>query len=205
MLSFDLIINIIKYNLLKNNFNITIKKDIKYEFNIILNYCLISKNIYNKLNEYYNKYKNIYTLMNKYDIYQKDYERYIKNKHIYSIGSPQLYDLISTGCSIPYIKSSHKVWNKNIENDLYNILKSFPTCMNFNKGYLKNREKVPILFIACINENIPIKFIKILLNNGSSWNEYVLLNSRKISIIEDLRMNLSVNRYDLIKQICYKL
>ena len=202
-LSNDIITSIIEFNLVKLPIKRTILKDIIDIKNKLLNKCLINKYMYNRFKSNIHIISEIYRLIKKYRVYQYDYENYIKNNLKYSIGSPQLYDICLTGCTLPYAKSSFNEWSDEIEEDLYKVIEYFPTCFNFNKGYLRCREKVPILLAASINENIPIRILKILEKKGASWNDYVLLNSRKLSIIDDLRFNLKESRFNLIEKLCF--
>ena len=185
-----------------NELNKTILKEIKKIFNFYYKIILINKNF--RFMYYINYKKILYMiyLMNKYHIYQNDYERYLSNNLVYFIGSPQLYDLLCTGMKKYHIKSSVKIWNREQYTDFFYILNYFPSCMKFNKSYFKNIQRVPILYIACINENIPIKLIQLLIDYGAYWNDYLLVNSHKISIVQHLRFNLSNSRYNELSKIC---
>lgn len=206
LLSNDIILYIISYNIDIGSFSVTIRKDIIKQAKNMLNICLINKYIYKEYNSYLYKFREIYRLVNKYYIYQDDYEwniKYGKQK----CGSPQLYDIISTGCELPFAKSTYNSWDNIIIDDLYKILELFPTCLQYS-GYLRCRDNVSILLAAGINNKCPINIIELLSIKGASWNKYVNINGQKREIIEDLNFNVSQSndiisnrRYNLLKDI----
>ena len=181
-------------------------------FNDIKNISIVNKNWYNICKPKLKNLKLIYYLMNKYSIYNKLYENpqteilYVqedfREKYI-NTGPPQLYDALLTGCNLPFARSSFGEYNEEIENDIKLILKLIPNSLNFCLGELRCRDYVNPLCAACININIPIHIIELILEKGANVNGRISLNGGSILIIKDLK-NLSEKRYKIILELFKK-
>ena len=140
----------------------------------------------------------IYKLINKYTVYQREYEKqpiYSWDKYSYkNVPSPIIYDMILTGCDLPYANSTFKTWSYEIEEDLDNAIRLLPKSINYSVGFLRCRDNVSVLHAACFNENFPLNIIKLLLKNGINKKHKISLNGEHINILDDLEGNISSYR-----------
>lgn len=153
---------------------------------------IIEKNDeYIKLNEskIYNLERIIY-FINKYNIYQEDYEeniKFIKNVS-YNKAPPILYDAIMSGCSYPFCKSSQISCDLK---DIKEIIKLCPESVLYDGGIARCRHKTTPLWAAFNNNSALLSFenrkkiINILLKNGATKEDTIYVNNRKVKIIDD--------------------
>lgn len=114
--------------------------------------------------------------------------------------SGQLYDALSTGCTLPYAKSSVKIFTRDVWHDIEYLVSSNPKLLDFNEGVLRCRDEVTPLGIACYNINIPIYVIDFLFKNGASADEKILFNGNERYLIDDLKFGLDKN-YERLEQL----
>ena len=193
------IINIIIFFLIKNKKilkKFTIKEEIKQNLNIIS----INKNYFSLFkNEFTNKIK-LLNLVNKYNVYQKEFEFYFLNFENYD-STPILYDALLTGCNLPFAMSSFNKFTPEIYNDIITILELIPESVNFNLGQLRCRTNITPLYASCINSNIPIDIIQLLLDCNAKPNCKIKLNGLSVHMLTDLKENISKNRFfDICKK-----
>ena len=117
-----------------------------------------------------------------------------------------LLDLMSSGCTFPFGRGSREYFDQYFREDLKYILKNYDNCLTYPQGILRGREEVSPLGMACININVPISIIDILLKNGANINDYHYLNGYKIELLTDLNYhiyddNLNRERTNQIVQI----
>lgn len=148
-------------------------------------------------------------------IYQKYSAHPIDNynyKHVfaswtpkkYYIGGGPLYDSLSTGCGLPYTKSTCEIYDSIIDEDIKFMIANNPLSIQCSFGTLICRDHVTPLGIACINPNIPIHIVELLLLNGADPNSQYYLNGYPINILADMEHNVSSQRYDLLKVLFVK-
>jgi hypothetical protein len=118
-----------------------------------------------------------------------------ESKHTY-----ELLDALFTGCELPIQRHSFSRYTQEIEDDIKTMVTERPHLLECKGGHLRCREDVTPLFAACVNEKIPIHVVKFLLENGADPNLPILVNGRKVPIIEDLKINTS-DRYRDISSI----
>jgi hypothetical protein len=104
-----------------------------------------------------------------------------------------LLDLMSSGCTLTYGRGSREYFDQYFREDLKYILKNYDNCLNYPYGILRCREEVSPLGMACININVPISIIDILLKNGANINDYHYLNVCKIELLTDLNYHIYAN------------
>lgn len=153
--------------------------------------------------------KKIYDLIQKYKIYNSYYENpgknYFTEKDYDPLGNPQLLDMLYTGCTLPYAKSTFNTYNISIENDIKEIIKLTPKSIFCNLGALRCRDEVTPLEIACCNTNIPIHIIEYLFQNGANVNETIKFNGYPCKIFYDLDIvGLDFVRKESIKALFVK-
>ena len=190
--------NIINY--ISNNIKIFLKYNIIQQLKELHNIILINK--------YYNYYylkifkdkKRILNLFNKYHYYRKEYQKYLFTPENYD-RPPILYDALLTGLNIPFSHSSINVYNEEIHQDIIDIIRLIPGTVTYSYGQLRCRSKVSSLQVACINPNIDIDIIKLLLKNGANPKQKLLVNGWERTILQDLKENISENRYIEISKL----
>lgn len=174
-------------NFLPDPINNLIITHIKFN-KFLLNISLINKN-FNKLNK-----QNLLNLKQLDEIIKK-----YNYKEIFYDDNALLYDMVSTGCTFPFSNSTYHYYNKSISDDIKYIIKFNPSCLNFSNGYLRCRSNVTPVYMACINENIPIEIVKILIKKNKNF--FIKLNGHKIFFLDDIYHNISLNRCKKIKRI----
>jgi len=167
----------------------------KYEE--ITNYLSLLNNNENNNAEY-----NRWIRFSKYVKFRDNRFKEIKNNW----AGGYLLDLMSSGCTLPCGRGSREYFDQYFREDLKYILKNYDNCLNYPQGILRCREEVSPLGMACININVPISIIDILLKNGANINDYHYLNGYKIELLTDLNYhiydnNLNRERTNQIVQI----
>jgi hypothetical protein len=180
--------------------NFNIPKDI---IDIIIDYSRPTK--YEEINNYLllinnNEYNNEYNRWIRFSQYVK-FKNYnnCENKWV----GGYLLDLMSTGCTLPFGKGSKECFDQYFKEDLLYILKHYDNCLDYPYGTLRCREKISPLAMACININVPVSIIDILLKNGGNVNESHYLDGCKIKLLNDLKYHLYDNNLnsERVKQI----
>lgn len=100
--------------------------------------------------------------------------------------SPILVDALSTGCRLPYAKSTFDSYTSDIEMDIKEMIVLMPETLKSRTGQLRCRSRVPPLVMACANDNIPVRMVRFLLNNGADPKQRYKFNNGDITIDQDL-------------------
>ena len=154
---------------------------------------------YIKLHEYkiYNLERIIY-FINKYNVYQEDYEEDIKfnrnsmlvsMRNVKNNAPPMLYDAIMSGCSYPFCKSSQISCDLK---DIKEIIKLCPESVLYDRGIARCRNQVTPLWAAYNNNSSLLTYenrkeiINLLLNNGATKEDTIILNGKEVKIIDDI-------------------
>lgn len=137
--------------------------------------------------------KKILELMNKYNRYQEEYENPAYRQPPYLSyepkGNPMLLDALFTGCQLPYARSTFDEYTNEIEKDIKDIVKLNPQSINCNIGELRCRTNVTPLMAACVNPNISINIIELLLENGADPKAKISVDNEDQCFLEDLNEN----------------
>ena len=155
------------------------------------------------------RYQTIYHLLKKYNTYQIMYESDLlfrstfvnenassRNKFVHEQWTnPILCDILFSGLNIPYSRSAFDSFTDDVFNDLLTVLKYIPNSLHSTYCHLRCRTRVTPLYIACINEQIPIFVVKLLLNRGANKDHRIHLNGCPIGILTDIRKELCKTRY----------
>jgi hypothetical protein len=140
------------------------------------------------------------------------YKKYIAYNDTYECGPnlflsgiiyepPQLLDALFAGCRLLYAKSSVRHYDETVEKDINDIVKLIPNAIHCNLGILRCRDLVTPLCAACINDNIPLTIVKLLIDNGADTKQQIRVNCSHIELLKDLQANISCSRYSAIKTI----
>ena len=129
--------------------------------------------------------------MNKYNIYQKDYKEYLmeQNKDVINKGPPILYDAILSGCSCPFV-NHHK---EDDLKDIREIITLCPESVLYDQGIARCRNNVTPLWAAYNNDNELLsnenrkEIISLLLNNGATNEDTIVLNCKRVKVIDDIK------------------
>ncbi len=121
--------------------------------------------------------KRINKLIDKYNIYQEQYEHSFIRFHRFSlhepIGNPMLLDALFTGCKLPFVQSTFNTYSEEIERDIGEMVKLLPESIHCSFGSLRGADDLPPLLAACVNPVIPIHIVRLLLENGADPNQKV--------------------------------
>jgi hypothetical protein len=102
------------------------------------------------------------------------------------IAPPQLYDLLLTGCALPYAKHSRPSFSETSAQDAADILRLMPSAANFRRGSLRCRDEVHCAAAACHNlDLIPFKVVKEILPH-LNWMQTGKLNGKAVTVLEDV-------------------
>ena len=146
-------------------------------------------------------FKTILGMIEKYNIYQKDYESNCKyniniskpEKELYPLYdklergtfTPLLIDLLCSGLNLPLANSTFNDFQSFMIDDIKDILRICPTAVLANQGQLRCRYNVDVLYLACINQNVPLSIIKLLIQNGADVKYKINLNGYPIHVLDD--------------------
>jgi len=136
--------------------------------------------------------KQINYLTNKY---------YVRNQEIDDNFCGTLYDVLSTGLyNLPMATSytSLDKYTPDIIDDVKLILKTMPYTINYYKGWLRCRHNISSLYMACINEKIPLEIVKEIYLQTKDL--YINVNGIKKNLRYDIVYIISQHRYDKIKE-----
>jgi hypothetical protein len=165
------------------------------ELRDMVNLNLVNKIFYKTLIFYFQTIKSgtIENLLEKYNIYG-----YYQKLRYDEVNVPSvLYDALSSGCDLPLVKSSKKYMDNEVEVDIYKIVKLIPCSIYWNYGMFRNYYNANPLYMACMNEKVSIRIIKLLLDHGVNIYNYhgnILIcdlmepwqNKQRITAIKDL-------------------
>lgn len=122
----------------------------------------------------------------------------------FDLDSPQcLYDALSTGCDLPPQRSLY-TFTSETEKDIRDLVRLCPSSLYCIAGILRCKKFVTPLYIACRNDKIPIHIIEFLLKNGAIKNTSIYVSNKKTHILEDLRDEISEERFDQISSLFLK-
>jgi len=111
------------------------------------------------------------------------------------IPNPIILDMLSTGLNIPYARSSFSTFDKNIQSDLHAVLRLIPSSVNSTYGHLRCRSNVTPLYVACINEEVPLSIVQLLIDYGADTAHSISLNGESIGILDDIQCTISSKRF----------
>jgi hypothetical protein len=126
--------------------------------------------------------RTIYELVNMYSCYQEPYEQ----GYTHPAESPILLDLLFTGCDMPFAQSTSNYFTEVEEAHLAMILRIAPGTVHSTYGTLRCRTDVSPLDAACINERIPDRVIRTLLENGADIHHELTYNGDPVHVLDDL-------------------
>lgn len=192
----DIVLNIYGYINYENKIKTrqSFKEKGKQIMNIILSISMC-------LEEQIKELKQIHIILKKYNMYQNYYEHYIRYEKVYNYKNPLLIDMFFSGCNIKFAYPTFKYYNKNIENDILIILKTFPDTIHSTFGQLENCLNVCPLLAACINDKIPLYMIKKLLFYGAYKRNILLVKGEPMTIINYLKDKICYKRMIEIKKL----
>ena len=150
------------------------------------------------------RYQTIYHLLKKYNTYQIMYESDLKCWSTFvneQWTNPILCDILFSGLNIPYSRSTFDAFTDDVASDLLTVLNYIPNSLHSTYCYLRCRTQVTPLYIACINAQIPLFVVKLLLKRGADKDQRILLNGCPIGILKDIRGELSETRYAQLVQL----
>lgn len=149
-------------------------------------------------------FKTILGMIEKYNTYQNDYESNCKynvniskpKKELYPLYdklergtfTPLLIDILCSGLNLPLANSTFKDFQSFMIDDIKDILRICPTAVLANQGQLRCRFYVDVLYLACINQNIPLSIIKLLIENGADVKYKINFNGYPIHVLEDMEI-----------------
>ena len=85
--------------------------------------------------------------------------------------------------------------------DIKSILRICPSAILSNWGQLRCRTNIDPLYLACINNEVPLSIIKLLIQNGADINYKISLNGYQINVMDDMDITLNGTRISKIKTL----
>ncbi|MBA3237202.1 MAG: hypothetical protein H0T62_02485 [Parachlamydiaceae bacterium] len=169
-----------------------------------LNIALVNKCFSDLVSEKLGVIRTVGLLMNKYCYYNEDNERSI-GKRYDSMAHPQLLDAVCTQHKYKLTFSTFHTYDASIDDDIRQIVTLTPQSINCLTE-LRCRTEVPVLYVACANESIPLSTINFLLENGADPEQEILDNqAKRKTILADLEENdLDQIRLDALKELFQK-
>jgi len=140
--------------------------------------------------------KKINEMINKYCIYNDQYDEAIK-RSIDVGGPPQLLDALLTETNFHYVSRSIETFSIDTENDIRTIVKLMPLSINCTIGQYSMLESIYPIFAACINPKISASTIEFLLKSKANQE----LQDEELLLIEE---NVSNERYEIIVNLLSK-
>lgn len=125
-----------------------------------------------------------------------------------------LYNLLSSGCRLPFVRSTFWYvdhWLPQLQKDLDLMLQLVPSSLDFCSGSMRCRSNVTPLYMACINEKVPVEVVhKVYIMTrarqrgpqvyNKSWDK-IMLNNHTIHWTQDIRNNVSAARWTALQSI----
>jgi hypothetical protein len=139
-------------------------------------------------------------LYKKYNVYNPLYKG--RSNFFYlelTYDPPQLLDALFAGSILPFANSSVKYYNETVEKDINDIVKLIPNAIHCNLGMLRCRDLITPLYAACINENIPLHIVKLLLDNQADPKQLIRVNGYYVDLLTDIKACISLSRYYAVK------
>lgn len=131
-------------------------------------------------------------LAQKYSAYQKSHEEgygYNDPSKINLDSPPVLLDALFSGLGhLPYIKTSHSKFTEEIANDVKEIVKQCPSAIHANGASTRVNDRMTPLAVACMNPGVPVDLIEFLLQNGANPDLPIIYNTKKVKIIDHLKI-----------------
>ena len=175
---------------------VIIESDIRYQCRDILNIILVCRSFRDYCSEDLANLLSIIKLIKKYNVYQEEYEKAVKDiEKSKPMSTPILYDALLTGCRLPYARSTFSIFDDSIQEDIKLMIRLLPNCIFYKLGQLRCRTLVTPLYAACVNTHIPIEIIKFLFENNANPEEKIRVNYKFELIINDLKDNIDEQRY----------
>jgi len=112
----------------------------------------------------------------------------------------QLYDALSSGSRVLHSAN----YNLETEYDVKDILRLLPKTLEYRSGKARFRDNVTPLWIACHNDKIGLPTIEFLLKSGANPNSTIYVIQRTTKVIQDVKNNLSNERYEAILALFQK-
>ena len=150
----------------------------------------------------YNQCKDLailYELIKKYNIYQKWWEN-----SLFKSPLPILIDILSSGCHLPYTMSTYNSFHSFMEKDILEIIRIHPESLNSTYGAMRCRTNISPLDMACVNTDIPLSIIELLIKNNANMYHMLKMNGYPLHILNDLNDLDSSLRKNVIKKIFKK-
>jgi hypothetical protein len=152
----------------------------------------------------YIRLKKIMYFLAKYPAYQREYEQDMVLPWCPKVSNPILLDIMFANCVFPHAFSSLQstdISGVDLEKDIEEIVALLPSSVNCEYGRLRSREQVTPLFAACINKNISLNIIKILIQCGANIEHNIQINGIKVKMLSDIKNECDPSRFVSIHQM----
>ena len=149
------------------------------------------------------KWRRVYQLIEKYHIYQDDYEDWVVRHTTMGSpgGPPLLIDACLSGCSLSCAVRSMRSFDDAVFADIREIAALIPESVGSTFGQLRCRTRVTPLHAAIYNESVPIEVVAHLLAHGANPKDQVRIDGEPTRITEDLYGNVPTERIDAVRNL----
>jgi len=97
-------------------------------------------------------------------------------------GSCLLLDALSSGCTrmLRSVSSSVSKFSSDVESDIREIVELLPWSLNYklDRIILYNKRDINPLYMACLNENVSLRIVELLLHSGVDARSDILVYKR---------------------------
>jgi hypothetical protein len=145
-------------------------------------------------------------LMNKYPVQQNQYETFMQGhptgnrRHF----SPLLIDVLCSGLHLPLTFSASPAFGDEQAADVRTLLEILPSCASSRFGEMCCRTKVFPLYIACMNEQVGLNVVNMLIEAavGSVIPHSTLrVDEQYVGILEDAKYVVSTSRFEQLEAL----
>lgn len=99
---------------------------------------------------------------------------------------PVLLDMLFSGCTLPCALSLQSRFTDATARDVEAILRVLPPCVHSDRGMLRCRTHITPLYVAIVNEQVPLAIVRRLLEAGADPTSKIRVDNRPVGIMEDI-------------------
>ena len=162
----------------------------------VLVWMKVCRSVHRTLSPVLQDYKRSMSILKKYNTYPVSLS-----------GDPScLYDLMCTGCDLPFTKNywdrSGAIlydWTDEMDSDFFFMIQKLPRSLLFDDGTLRCRSKITPLYMSWVNHFVPVSVSSVLLLHAPDLRFNINLNGVLINWEIDLLQNMDSSRKELFR------
>ena len=155
---------------------------------------IIDKHQWERYRQILYKVNRLHYFSTHYPVFVKTLKEYVDHPYErwridnYALYRTCLLDAVSSAIYLPLVKRTHASMSPTILRDIEDMLDLFPEMVHTTEGIMRCRYKVTPLYLAVINDRIPIALVEKLARQHKQFNVpmTIELNGHDIPILHDL-------------------